>query len=538
MIDSLRYDALPGEPPSRVIEKLDEVSYPEMESLESLCEEGTRMSNFHTTHLSSGPSAASLLTGKYPREHGLFGTQRNLDPRVESLIEFFSDQGYRTILFNGHGSYANNGLMGRFDENLMGPPERLIARIRELNREDKAVFAFYEPLDLRAPYLLSKFPPHEKYHDLAIAHANDLGEKIGKDRSFGRMGAHYRTSEWQVPFAGNRNLPVWHFMLNTMHRFFQSENVSLDNAVNTLGSYYMQTLELLNEYQFDTLQNFLLEDEVGRDTTLFLTSNSGDGPTVRNDETTFGERLKPIEDAARVPGLFCNVRELPNELDDVPLTSQVDIAPTLLDEFGINYDPLEFSGISLFQSEAITDRDSIFVESATIPPTPEERKEQELSHRPSVLTWSSLLTNRGYKLNRKGLPVTDEDFERPLDQFFRRILAKIMTKWLIDEEIDGRVEKFKDHDSLEARQELVRTLAANREDPLIELFDWREDPGESVNLLDADDDELFELALSLQEKLDERFEDPYEIEIPFDEAEVEQEEIRYLEPLDAVGYIE
>lgn len=537
MMDALRYDAIlqhtGGGDTGNNFSARDRYD-PELPELERLANEGTLVSNLRTSHLSAEPSTASLLTGCYPREHHLYGPNRLLHPEVKSFVEYFSDEGFHTLLFNGHHSYISNGLMARFDENLVGPIDRLLNRIKELNQDGRPVFVFYEPLDLRVPYLLSKFPPDKTFHNRAIVLANELAEGLALEESFEGMEAHYMTGEWQIPLAGGRNLPVWRFFMNTIHEHFQHSVEPFEDPVESLADYYWQTLELIDEYHFNTLYTFLTDHEVGQRTTLFLTSNSGHGPTRRNDRDTFGSRTKPIEDAARVPGLlFNNQKSLPATSTE-KLSSHVDVAPTLLDEFGLGYDSDEFSGRSLLKSP--DDNRRIFVESASVKGSPDMAGHYEVPG-PSVVQWTSLLNDRGYKVYRRWLPVTKRDLQLPLPEFFRRIIAKLLREWLNDDEAEERADKLSGEDTFETRQQVVRNIKQQIDENELEVFNWKNDPGEDIDLLDDLDPSLKPHIEGLVDDLTNRFDDPHELNTP-EPPQGTHESVEFIEPLDAVGYVE
>jgi hypothetical protein len=537
-LDSLRFDAVKNYRKNSELterELWDDFEIPE---LQKLVDRGTTASSLHSTHLSPQPALASLLTGQYPREHELYGPNRTMSKSSKGLPEYFRRDGFHTILFNGHSEYVNDGIMARFDENLMGPVERLIYRVRDLNRSGKPVFVVYEPLDLKPPYFLSKFPPEKPYHEQALTEANKLAEQIGMSQSFIESDVNYLTSEWQIPLAGSANLPLWKFWMERVHHHFNQPVEIFENPVNILGKYYLRTLELIDENLFNTLNTFLDDTEVGQDTGLFITSNAGDGPSERNNRKTFGPRTKPVGDAIKVPGVFVNCHKIKEELgDEIPqLSSHVDISPSILDEFDIDYETTEFSGQSYFDSDA--DRSVIFAEASNQALSSDEdpSSEENTVPGPCVLTWASLMTDDGQKLYRRGLPVTVDDLQLPVNEFMHRLVAKVFCDWLTEEEVKGRVEQIEEDDSLRLRKNLLNTLENQRDHPEFELYDWKKDFLEEQDEL-ATTDSMGRTINMVKERLNDRFPDPYNFSDEDYEAE-DQEEVRFIEPLDAVGYVE
>lgn len=67
-----------------------------------LCEESVRMTHAFTPSILSGPALASLLTGDYPRSHGLRHHGKSwLSSSTTTLAEIARAQGYRTAFFSG-----------------------------------------------------------------------------------------------------------------------------------------------------------------------------------------------------------------------------------------------------------------------------------------------------------------------------------------------------------------------------------------------------------------------------------------------------
>ena len=72
------------------------------------------------------PSAASILTGKYPGDHGVGFGNTSLDSSVPTVAEAFSDAGYRTALVsNNHFVGPETGLDRGFDDATLLPKDPL-----------------------------------------------------------------------------------------------------------------------------------------------------------------------------------------------------------------------------------------------------------------------------------------------------------------------------------------------------------------------------------------------------------------------------
>lgn len=86
------------------------------------------------------PSHASILTGRYPAEHGLMHWKRRLDPGVPTSAELFGELGYRTAAFTPMATLVDVlGLDRGFDETVTPPHTELanfairLAGAREMN---------------------------------------------------------------------------------------------------------------------------------------------------------------------------------------------------------------------------------------------------------------------------------------------------------------------------------------------------------------------------------------------------------------------
>lgn len=64
--------------------------------IDALAEAGALFEQHYTTIATTAPAHATLLTGLYPREHGLLRNGPPLDPDVPYLPEFLQEAGYRT----------------------------------------------------------------------------------------------------------------------------------------------------------------------------------------------------------------------------------------------------------------------------------------------------------------------------------------------------------------------------------------------------------------------------------------------------------
>ncbi len=84
--------------------------------LSTLCFEALRFTHAYTTSLQPAAAVGSLLTGKYPFEHGLHRSYDRLKPEIKTLAEVARQNGYRTAFFSGSPAIMKKtGLARGFD---------------------------------------------------------------------------------------------------------------------------------------------------------------------------------------------------------------------------------------------------------------------------------------------------------------------------------------------------------------------------------------------------------------------------------------
>lgn len=79
-------------------------SRPTTPNIDRIGREGVVFENAISTAPWTMPSHASMVTGRYPHEHGAFG-EHGLDHRLPTIAEAFRDRGFRTGGFSGNSFY-------------------------------------------------------------------------------------------------------------------------------------------------------------------------------------------------------------------------------------------------------------------------------------------------------------------------------------------------------------------------------------------------------------------------------------------------
>ena len=102
VLDTVRYDRFTDASGVRLTPQLDDIAA-----------KGVTFENAWSTTSWSLPSQASILTGRYPHEHGADWPNLQLDEKVATLGEFFGGLGYVTGAFSGNASWITPEYLGR-----------------------------------------------------------------------------------------------------------------------------------------------------------------------------------------------------------------------------------------------------------------------------------------------------------------------------------------------------------------------------------------------------------------------------------------
>lgn len=102
VMDTVRYDSFTRPAGHSLTPRLDQITA-----------KGVSFENAWSTTSWSLPSQASILTGRYPHEHGADWPRLQLDEKYPTLGEIFSKRGYITGAFSGNASWVTPEYLGR-----------------------------------------------------------------------------------------------------------------------------------------------------------------------------------------------------------------------------------------------------------------------------------------------------------------------------------------------------------------------------------------------------------------------------------------
>jgi len=102
VLDTVRYDRFTRAPGVSLTPRLDQIAAA-----------GVTFENAWSTTSWSLPSQASIVTGRYPHEHGGDWPRLEMEKKYPTLGEFFTRRGYVTGAFSGNASWVTPEYMGR-----------------------------------------------------------------------------------------------------------------------------------------------------------------------------------------------------------------------------------------------------------------------------------------------------------------------------------------------------------------------------------------------------------------------------------------
>ena len=288
--------------------------------VDSLAAEGTKFTRAYSPSSWTGPTTASLLTGRYPGAHGVEDWNLTLPGSITTLTEMLADAGYYTFLASHHDVYRDNlPLVRGFEEieliehhlrSTLPGPDRLFV-------QDRPTFA-----------LIHLLPPHSPYEPPAPYRGLYADEQASiPDESDPALNDYYRQ---RLEASGE---VVRHI------RARYDENVAFADA---LVGRILEMLKNRDRYN---------------DAIVILLADHGESFF---EHGAFLHRKTLFEEVLRIPLVI----KWPAGTDGYqPVVEQpaslVDVGPTLVDGLGIGAPGVEFQGISLLPATfdgATTDR--------------------------------------------------------------------------------------------------------------------------------------------------------------------------------------
>ena len=341
-------------------------------NLDALARQGVRFDNLFTTSPVCSPSRASLLTGRYPHEHGVVVNNITLSPREISVAHAFKDHGYITgyigkwhltdvglpgfvppearlgfdhwFAFNRGHSKTFKGFRGD-DPQLVEIPryttdvlvDEVISFIRRYKDRPFLLFCSipdpHQPYSVREPYA-SMYPPDEIPLPESFSQGPDDLPPAARDL--------FRLTQMRI-----------RGMLEMGEARTERE------AFQKITSQYYGMISCIDENIGRILEELRTLD-LEEDTIFVYTSDHGDFMGAHH----LLYKSLMYEEACKLPGIIRYPREVPSGLTIDELVSIIDFMPTLLELAGLPV-PKTVSGrsvVPLLRGEPVKWRDALFME--------------------------------------------------------------------------------------------------------------------------------------------------------------------------------
>src|SRR5262249_6276611 len=118
-------------------------------NLDTLAQQGILLEHYYSVINTTLPSHASMMTGLYPRNHGVARNAMRLSNKNLTLAEYLKSQGYHTAAFIGSFALASvfglNQGFDTYDESFIGDPSQYIGREIELTTKEGKTMEALEP---------------------------------------------------------------------------------------------------------------------------------------------------------------------------------------------------------------------------------------------------------------------------------------------------------------------------------------------------------------------------------------------------------
>jgi arylsulfatase A-like enzyme len=471
-VDDLRWDALSCEPDTRYLDRYGLASMRDTPTLDGIAARGARFGQAISTASYTPASHASLLTGCFPPATGVRAFLTNpLPASVPTVAETFETAGFHTVSAIDFGDmFALLGLDRGFAERFVADDAALLAHLEEVR--DEPLFCFMHLVDVHPPVRESFSPPWDGYNDDVFDELQAMAAELGIPAGDlgGDRGKAVALSGRIRTWAEDRGV---------------ADAVELPRYLAGVNKFDGGRLKWLLE-RFEALG--LLEDSL-----LVVTSDHGQGamgpetmgdPSVRS-KFDHGETV--LEETIRVPLLMAGPRIQAGTAVDRQV-SLVDVGPTVLDWAGVDPEPSVQGRSLLAQLDGEEDRDSVAYAEVWYHDRGALSAYLKRSLKGGGLApdgYETFLNQRvvrtpRMKYSRRGAPLTAADRAGTDAQFVtvlhHKLLARVPDPAVL-RELTGQL-----RDGARTREQVEADVAARALHGEA-LFDLRDDPWETVNLL-------------------------------------------------------
>ncbi len=349
-IDDLRYDCIGRYFDRRRFSRYDLRHEADTPVIDRLAAEAASFGQCIAPSSFTPPSHASMLTGLYPRRHGVHTFYDMLPGNVPTLTEILKEHGFRTWARIENSSLRLLDLTRgmEFVDDHADEGKELFDHL--LSREPFAGernFVFIHLFDCHSPYGFIKGKGNQRHVHRYVDHVKEICTRRGID--FDRIDGqsqrearficrdHASQSEYIQTLTRMRGLD---FALKAELR---NRGVFYDEMVSS----YLRGVSLFDRIKFRAVLDSLESCGLGDDSLLIVTSDHGEARHIDLDgDIYFSNGFDLHEGHIRVP-LIVRGPGITQPREISQPVSLTDLPPTVLDLAGIAYDPTRFDGVSL-----------------------------------------------------------------------------------------------------------------------------------------------------------------------------------------------
>lgn len=277
--------------------------------INNLSKNGLTFQNAYSTSSWTKPTITSILSGLYPREHGVGTLTGSLSNDVKTLPNYLKENGYQTLAVISHTILdEKSNILKGFDfvknVNPHNPHAAIVANtvtdtvIKKLNERDKN-----KPFLMFAHY----FDPHYNYQD-------------------------HKSIDYTDPKYKGKVTSGLHIIKLRDLAFNDEDKTQLNNLYHEEITYTDRALE--------RLYNYLKENDLLENTIIVFTADHGEELL---DRDWIGHTKTLYNELVRIPLIISANNIKPKEV--MNNVSQIDILPTLLNL--LNIDNSSLNGVDL-----------------------------------------------------------------------------------------------------------------------------------------------------------------------------------------------
>lgn len=322
---NLDYDASSVKKPNIILIILDTVraqdipmygGKTEMPFLTKFAAHSTTYKNAYTSFISTIASHAALFTGLYPSNHGLLKGSQKLGMAFPTMAELLKKQGYGTFCITDNILICpENDLTKGFDHyiqthHIMGGAERKINKFLPLLKEKKPYLLFINFITAHQNYFINPC----FFKGLSKKEIKEVGTQCTYNLRYNEEDAALIKDKWHKA--------------------------------------YLSTLEYL-DFQLAKLFYKLDKNDLLTDSLVIITSDHGEeilDHKIKHDDGDFYTLQHKVSynTTMKIPLLIKHLSKKDKESD--VLVNNIDIFPTVFDEFGLKIDN-KIDGISILSSK-------------------------------------------------------------------------------------------------------------------------------------------------------------------------------------------